>query len=62
MSASSTLWRQRHGMSEAEVEDWLLARRRDVPLVGNVERLREAEMPFYRTDPEAMIGYLEGVR
>lgn len=49
------------GVSEAEVQDWLARRRRDVPLVGNVERSREMGLPYYRMDPEAMIGYLEGV-
>ena len=50
-----------HGLSKAEVEDWLARRKRDVPLMGNIERSRDVNMPYYRTDAEAVIGYLEGV-
>lgn len=49
-----------HGMTLAQAEDFLEGRGRDVPLVGNVERAREYDLPFYRTDPGAMISYLEG--
>lgn len=49
-----------HGMSLAQAEDFMEGRGRDVPLVGNVERAREYDLPFYRTDPAAMISYLEG--
>ena len=50
----------RHGLSRAGVEDWLGSRKRPVPLVGHVERAREADLPFFRTDPNVMISYLEG--
>lgn len=51
---------ERHGLSRAGVEDWLGSRKRPVPLVGHVERAREADLPFFRTDPNVMISYLEG--
>jgi len=50
----------RHGLSRASVEDWLASKKRDVPLVGHIERAREADLPFFRTDPEVVISYLEG--
>ena len=50
----------RYGIGRAEVEDFLQAKRRDVPLVGHIERAREADMPFFRTDPDVVISYLEG--
>lgn len=49
-----------YGMSLAQAEDFMESKTRDVPLVGNVERAREYDLPFYRTDPGAMISYLEG--
>jgi 2'-5' RNA ligase len=51
---------ERHGLTRAGVEDWLGSRKRPVPLVGHVERAREADLPFFRTDPNVMISYLEG--
>jgi len=51
---------QRHGLSRASVEDWLASKKRDVPLVGHIERAREADLPFFRTDPDVVISYLEG--
>ena len=51
---------ERHGLSRPSVEDWLGSRKRPVPLMGNVERAREADLPFFRTDPNVMISYLEG--
>lgn len=50
----------RHGLSRASVEDWLASKKRDVPLVGHIERAREADLPFFRTDPDVVISYLEG--
>jgi hypothetical protein len=51
----------KYGWSRARAEDFLASRRRDVPLVGNVERAREYDLPFYKTGPDAMFDYLEGV-
>lgn len=50
---------ERHGLSRAAVEDWLASKKRQVPLAGNVERAREADLPFFRTDPQVVIHYLE---
>lgn len=52
--------RERYGLSRAEVEDFLASKKRQVPLRGHLERAREVDMPFARTDPDTMIGYLEG--
>lgn len=49
----------RHGLSRADVEDWLASKQRQVPLAGNIERAREADLPFFRTDPDVVIRYLE---
>ncbi len=49
-----------HGLSQAQVEDWIASRKRDHPLVGNVERARQYDIPYYRTDVQAAVDYLEG--
>jgi hypothetical protein len=51
---------ERHGLSRTEVQDFLSAKSRNVPLAGHLERAREADMPFARTDPDVVISYLEG--
>lgn len=49
-----------HGLARAQVEDFLASRHRDHPLVGNVERARQYDMPWYRTDINVAVEYLEG--
>jgi hypothetical protein len=49
------------GLTRPEVEDWLANRPRDYPLMGNVEKPREVNMPYYRTDQSAMHDYLYGI-
>jgi len=49
-----------HNLSRAQVEDFLASRHRDHPLVGNVERARQYDMPWYRTDVNTAVEYLEG--
>jgi hypothetical protein len=46
------------GISTAEVEDWLQKRQNLTPVRGNIERSRQANMPFYRTDEAALLEYL----
>jgi hypothetical protein len=49
--------RKQSGMTAAQVEDWLQNRRRRVPLAGNIERARKADMPGYRMDAGAVLDY-----
>lgn len=50
-----------HGISIAEVEDWLQQRKTRTPVAGNIERSRQANMPFYRMDESALFEYLDNV-
>jgi DNA polymerase III delta prime subunit len=47
-----------HGISQAEVEDWLQARNSLTPVRGSIERSRQANMPFYRTDEASYLEYI----
>lgn len=47
------------GMKRAEIEDWIDAKRRRTPLAGNLERARQADLPFYRTDANVWMEYFE---
>ena len=52
---------ERTGRSRASVEDWLARTKRQVPLAGHLERSRESDMPWFRTDIDAVMAYFEDV-
>lgn len=47
------------GMKKSEIEDWIDSKRRRTPLAGNLERARQADLPFYRMDSGVWMEYFE---
>jgi hypothetical protein len=51
----------KYEMRRSEVEDFLASKNRTVPLVGTVERPREVDLPWFRTDPQVLNAYFQGM-